>query len=286
MALAQMPVSPCGPSGGKRADVTGMEVKYSASGTPAPVFRIPDGVKSVSVYISSETGLTTNISDYAQGDEDFITVNAIIDVETGMSSGYVNYAKNTNTDGSGTNVYGWRNVAVGNYIPAAAKIGDATPDLNNVKFTISGGELTIQQSATGIHSSYYVQYLSPYTNSLNLPEPQVKGLLHGAATANTDLVMPIPAGANIIFISGKGTNSSAADLNTPNGTEEGYANLRFTLDLDKAQTHGFITLANGGSANRRSTYVINGLDIHYTGDLRVPGRLRVISVLNWLIPAL
>ncbi|HEY8919068.1 MAG TPA: hypothetical protein VIM87_21640, partial [Chitinophaga sp.] len=245
----------------------GVDVKYSSPGSSAPAFTIPSGTKSISIYISSETGITSGGSDYAQGDEDFITVNAIIDLASNTSSGYVNYAKNTNTDGSGTNVYGWQRTPLGAFIPAAAKIGDATPDLNNVNFTISGNTLTIIQSFSGIHSSFYVQYLSPYNNSLNLLAPQVKALLHGAASANTDLSMPIPADADIIFISGKGTNSSYEDLNTTSGTEEGYSNLRFTIDLEKGTTNGFITLANGGSANRRSTYVVNNLSTAYSGDL-------------------
>ncbi|WP_295125549.1 hypothetical protein, partial [uncultured Chitinophaga sp.] len=184
-APAQMPYSPCGPSGGKRADVLGVEVKYSAPGSAAPVFIIPAGTKSISIYISSETGITNNISDYAQGDEDFITISAIIDLASYTSSGYVNYAKNTNTNGSGTNVYGWQQAPLGVLIPMTAKIGDATPDLNNVKFTVSGNTLTVVQTAANIHSSYHVQYLSPNNNSLNLLEPQVKALLHGTTTSNT-----------------------------------------------------------------------------------------------------
>ncbi|UYQ95456.1 gliding motility-associated C-terminal domain-containing protein [Chitinophaga horti] len=271
ISRAQMPVSPCGPSGGKRADVTGVEMKYSSPGGPAPSFTIPEGVKSVSIYISSETGITNNVSDYAKGDEDFITVSAIIDLASNTSSGVVNYAKNTNRDGSGTNVYGWSNVPVGAYVPQAAKMGDATPDLNNVKFTVQGNVLTVQQSAAGLHSSYYVQYLSPFTNSLNLLGPQVKTLLHGNTSAHTDLVVPVPAGANVVFISGKGTNASYADLNTADGTEEGYANLRFTIDLDKQLTNGFITLANGGSVNRRSTYIVSDMPASYNGDLLSSG---------------
>jgi gliding motility-associated-like protein len=266
-AIAQIPSSPCSSSGGKRADVLGVDAKYSSPGSSAPVFNIPAGTKSISIYISSETGITSGENDYAKGDEDFITVNATIDIASGTSSGYVNYSKNTFTNGSGTNVYGWKNAPLGSYIPAASKIGDATPDLNNVNFTISGSTLTIMQSFSGIHSSYYVQYLSPYSNSLNLLEPQVKTLLHGTTAANTDLLIPIPDGADIIFLKGKGTNSSNNDLNTTDGTEEGYSNLRFTIDLDNGLTDGFVTLANGGSANRRSTYVVSNMANTYSGQL-------------------
>ncbi len=267
-----------------------MESKYRAPGAPAPVFNIPAGTRSINVFISSETGLTTG-SDNPQGDEDFITINAIIDLSANTSSGYVNYAKNTNTNGSGTNVYGWQKVPLGAPIPAASKVGDATPDLNNVNFSISGSTLTITENVTSTHSSYYLEYQSPYNNSFNLLDPQVKALLHGAGAANTDLVVPIPAGANVISISGKGTNTNATDLNTSSGTEEGYSNLRFTIDLDAGLTDGFITLANGGSVDRRSTYVINNLASSstmnllssaaitgdYTGKLTSPGAVGVFN---------
>lgn len=164
--FGQMPSSPCSPSGGKMADLLGVEAKYKAPGGTAPTFNIPAGTRSITVYISSEAGITSG-SDNPQGDEDFITVNAIIDLTANTSSGYVNYAKNTNTDGSGTNVYGWQKVPLGAFIPVASKIGDATPDLNNVNFSVSGTTLTITESATGLHSSYYVEYASPYNNSLN-----------------------------------------------------------------------------------------------------------------------
>ncbi|WP_346319715.1 cadherin-like domain-containing protein, partial [Chitinophaga sp. YIM B06452] len=264
---AQMPSSPCGQSGGKRADVLGVEARYSSPGASAPVFTIPAGTKSISVYISSETGTTSGGNDFAQGDEDFISINAVIDLTTNTSSGYVNFAKNTLRDGSGTNLYGWQQAPLGAFIPAASKIGDANPELNNVNFSILGNTLTITQSFSGVHSSFYVQYLSPYSNSLTPLEPQVKALLHGTALANTDLVMPIPTGADVIFISGKGTNSSYGDLNTTAGTEEGYSNLRFTIDLQKGTTTGFVTLANGGSANRRSTYVVDNLSSAYSNKL-------------------
>ncbi|WP_158569041.1 tandem-95 repeat protein, partial [Chitinophaga silvisoli] len=258
ISFGQMPTSPCSPSGGKKADILGVEAKYRAPGGTAPVFTIPAGTSSINVYVSSETGITSG-GDNVQGDEDFINISAVIDIAGGTSSGYVNVAKNTNTDGSGTNVYGWQKVALGAYIPTASKVGDATPDLNNVNFTISGNTLTITESNTTTHSSYYVEYASPYNNSLTPLDPQVKALLHGTATANTDLVIPIPTGTNIISIMGKGTNTSYADLNTSAGTEEGYSNMRFTIDLDAGMTDGVMTLANGGAVARRSTYVINNL---------------------------
>ncbi|HEY8917174.1 MAG TPA: hypothetical protein VIM87_12070, partial [Chitinophaga sp.] len=270
LTFGQLPYSPCSPSGGKRADLLGAEVKYKAPGGSAPVFTIPAGTKSIAVYTSSETGITTG-GDNAQGDEDFITINAIINLATNTSSGYVNYAKNTNTDGSGTNVYGWKDAALGALIPVASKIGDATPDLNNVNFTVSGSTLTITETATSIHTSYYVEYLSPYTNSLNPLSPQIRALLHGSAAANTDLVIPIPAGTNLISISAKGTNSSATDLNSGSGTEEGYSNLRFNIDLDAGLTDGFVTLSNGGSVDRRSTYVINDMSSTSTSSMTASG---------------
>ena len=258
LVFGQLPYSPCSPSGGKRADILAVEAKYKAPGGAAPTFTIPAGTRSIAVFTSSETGITTG-GDNPQGDEDFITINAVIDLASSTSSGFVNYAKNTNLDGSGTNVYGWKKAPLGAFIPAGSKVGDATPNLNDVNFSISGSTLTITELATGTNSAYYVEYLSPYNNSLNPLTPEIRALLHGAAAANTDLVIPIPAGASMIFISAKGTNSSAADLNTSAGTEEGYSNMRFTIDLDNGLTDGFITLANGGTVDRRSTYVINNM---------------------------
>uniref|UniRef100_UPI0031D78178 tandem-95 repeat protein n=1 Tax=Chitinophaga sp. TaxID=1869181 RepID=UPI0031D78178 len=273
LAKGQLPFSPCSPSGGKRADVLGVETKYRAPGGAAPTFTIPTGTKSIAVYVSSETGITSGVSDYDQGDEDFITINAIIDVGNRTSSGYVNYAKNTNTDGSGTNVYGWKNAALGDTIPQASKIGDALPYLNNVKFSISGNTLTIAENANGIHSSYYVEYLSPYNNSLSPLDPQIRALLHGTTTTNTDLSIPIPTGAEIVFISAKGTNSSYTDLNTTSGTEEGYANMRFGIDLTAGTLNGFVTLANGGSVTRRSTYVVSNKAVTSTSDMVSSGKI-------------
>src|SRR4051812_45928374 len=144
LVFGQLPYSPCSPSGGKRADILGVESKYRAPGGAAPTFTIPAGTRSIAVYVSSETGLTSG-GDNIQGDEDFITINAIIDLSSSTSSGYINYAKNTNIDGSGTNVYGWQKVALGALIPTASKVGDATPDLNNVNFSVSGSTLTITE---------------------------------------------------------------------------------------------------------------------------------------------
>ncbi len=219
------------------------------------------------VYVASETGLNDPAGDQEtlRGDEDFITINAIIDIPSLTSSGYLNYAKNTNTLGTGTNVYGWRKVNLGAVIPNASKIGDRTPDLNNVRFSISGSTLTIAENATGIHSSFHVEYLSPATNSLNPLPTVIRSTLHGGGVANTDLVVPIPAGTSVISISGKGSNTSIVDLDSNNGTEEGYSNLHFLLDLDKALLNGFITLANGGSDDRRSTYVINNKSVTASG---------------------
>ncbi|WP_343672878.1 tandem-95 repeat protein, partial [Chitinophaga sp.] len=271
LAKAQLPYSPCSPSGGKRADVLGFETKYRAPGGAAPTFTIPTGTKSIAVYVSSETGITSGVSDYDQGDEDFITINAIIDVGNSTSSGYVNYAKNTNTDGSGTNVYGWKNVALGDTILQASKVGDALPYLNNVKFSISGNTLTIKENATGINSSYYVEYLSPYNNSLSPLGPQIRALLHGTGATATDLSIPIPSGAEIVLISAKGTNSSYTDLNSAAGTEEGYANMRFGMDLGAGTMNGFVTLANGGSTTRRSTYVISNKSVAATAAMLSSG---------------
>jgi gliding motility-associated-like protein len=236
-----------------------VETKYRAAGvTTPPTFTIPAGTKSIAVYVSSETGLT-GTTENDRADEDFITINAIIDVNGLTSSGFVNYAKNTFTNGTGTNVFGWKNVPIGDSIPDARKIGDADVKLNNVKFSIAGSTLTIDESAKGIHSSYYVEYLSPTSNSLSPLDPQIRALLHDASmgAASTDLSIPIPTGAEIVLISAKGTNSSASEGNLGGGIEEGFMNMRFGLDLHSGLLNGFVTVANGGTADRRSTYVIS-----------------------------
>ncbi|ACU62705.1 Ig-like domain-containing protein [Chitinophaga pinensis] len=275
LVYGQLPFSPCSPTGGKKADILGVETKYRAPGGAPPTFTIPAGTKSIVLYAASETGINNPVGDteIIKGDEDFITINAIIDMPSQTSSGFLNYAKNTNTLGTGTNVYGWKKVSLGAVIPFASKIGDRTPDLNNVSFSITGSTLTIAENATSIHSSYHVEYLSPATNSLNPMPTVIRSMLHGSAAASTDLVIPIPAGASVISIVGKGSNTSIADLDSGNGTEEGYSNLHFLLDLDKALMNGFVTLANGGSDDRRSTYVISNKDVSTAGSLLTSGNI-------------
>ncbi|SHN32431.1 Ig-like domain-containing protein, partial [Chitinophaga sp. CF418] len=267
LVFSQLPYSPCSPMGGKKANILGVETKYRAPGGGAPTFTIPAGTKSIIVFVSSETGDLSVGPEPERGDEDFITINAVLDLTSSTSSGFVNYAKNTFTNGTGTNVYGWKDVVLGAQIPNASKLGDKTPDLNNVNFTVSGSTLTITENATSINSSYYVEYLSPTTNSFDPLPTEIRALLHGATALNTDLVIPIPAGTSLLTISGKGINSSNADLNSANGTEEGYSNLHITMDLDAGLTNGFVTLANGGSVDRRSTYVISNLSSTYSGTL-------------------
>lgn len=269
--FSQLPYSPCSPTGGKKADVLGVETKYRAPGGAAPTFTIPAGTKSIVVFVSSETGSAAAGADIERGDEDFITINAVIDLPGAASSGFVNYAKQTDNDGSGTNAYGWKNVALGAPIPVAGKIGDKLPDLNNVNFSITGSTLTITENATTIHSSYYVEYLSPAANSLDPLSTEIRALLHGPDPVNSDLTIPIPAGASLITISSKGINSSNADLNSGTGSEEGYSNLRFTIDLDAGLTNGFVTVANGGTPDRRSTYVISNMSSTFTGDMLSSG---------------
>jgi gliding motility-associated-like protein len=274
LVFSQLPYSPCSPTGGKKADLLGVETKYRAPGGAAPTFTIPAGTKSIAVFVSSETGMTTGGTLIERGDEDFITINAIIDLPSGTSSGFVNYAMSTETNGAGTNAYGWKNIALGAVIPVASKIGDRAPDLNNVNFSVAGATLTITENATTIHSSYHVEYLSPATNSLDPVSTEIRALLHGPDPANTDLIIPIPAGASVITISGKGVNSSVADLDDDQtGSEEGYANLRFTIDLDAGLTNGFVTVANGGTADRRSTYVINDMNSTFSSDVLSSGAI-------------
>lgn len=281
--FAQLPPSLCPPTGGARANLLAAKAAYRAGGNSTPVtFTIPIGTATVIFYASSHQGLSTN-----KNDEDFISINAVLNLKTGKSSGFLNFAQNTNDDGSGTNLYGWKNVAFGSLVGADALTGhDVTPAyLNNVRFSVSGNQLTVEESKTSINTSYYVEFVSADVTSLNptalnnfqskvINKPALIGAggTHSSPStvaltaANTTMEVDIPSGANIIFITGKGTNG-ITDNPSPSGTEEGFSNMRFAIDVSKGTLDGFITLVNGGSSDYRSTYVINDRDITNTNPL-------------------
>ncbi|SOD13388.1 hypothetical protein SAMN06297358_1218, partial [Pedobacter xixiisoli] len=279
IAVAQLPFSMCSPTGGARADLLGSQAKYRAGGNATPVtFTIPVGTATVMVYTSSHdsrpfaswtsAGESATSAKYDDADEDYITINAIVNLKTRKSSGFLNYAQYTQN--AGTNLYGWRNVDLGTWASSQALSGHdvSSPILNNVNISVSGNTLTIQESNTTIHTSYYVEFISADVSSLNPNGFDSRSLLNTSNIAtNSELIVPVPAGTNIIFISGKGTNGNNNSNTDPGGgTEEGYSNMRFSVDVNKGMMDGFITVANGGVASYRSTYVINDRPIEELRD--------------------
>ncbi|RYD96448.1 MAG: tandem-95 repeat protein, partial [Sphingobacteriales bacterium] len=262
-ADAQLPFSLCSPTGGARADLLAAKAAYRAGGSSTPVtFTIPVGTATVMVYTSSHDsrltwGTASTLEQHT--DEDYITINAILNLKTKQSSGFLNFAQYTQD--AGTNLYGWRNVDLGTWARSQAINGHdiSTPILNNVKFSVSGNTLTIAESNTDIYTSYYVEFVSADISSLNANGFDSRALLKN----NTNLSIPIPANTNVIFVSGKGTNGTKAAGNTSEGgTEEGFSNMRFAIDVNNALIDGFVTVVNGnattnGGRQRRSTYVIN-----------------------------
>ncbi|WP_113663214.1 beta strand repeat-containing protein, partial [Pedobacter nanyangensis] len=277
-AIAQLPFSMCSPTGGARADLLGAQAAYRAGGNTGSVsFTIPVGTATIMVYTSSHDsrlvwGTATTLQQ--QTDEDYITINAILNLKTKQSSGFLNYARHTDNSGSGTNLYGWRNVAfsAGNVSAHSLPGHDKnTSILNDVSFSVSGNTLTIQETNTDIYTSYYVEFVSADVSSLNSNGFNSKALLKN----NNTISMPIPANTNIIFVSGKGTNG-VSDNASDGGTEEGFSNMRFAIDVNKNLLDGFVTVVNGnantnGGRERRSTYVINDHNITSNSSLLSSG---------------
>lgn len=231
LAFSQLPPSMCSPTGGARADLLEARGAYRPGGNTGPVtFTIPVGTASVMVYASSHDSRLTwpGVSHQQQADEDFITINAVLNLKTKKSSGFLNYARNTAplVTQEGTNLYGWQNVSFGNNVSAHALPGHDTNSsiLNDVTFSVTGNTLSIQESNTDIYTSYYVEFVSADVSSLNSNSFESKALLRN--NTNTTLSVPIPANTNVIFVSGKGTNG-VSDNTTNGGTEEGFSNMRF-----------------------------------------------------------
>ena len=271
---AQTPLSKCSPLGGTKADLLGTQTRYRAPGGSAVTFTIPVGATTAVVYTSSHDSRLGSSAANDKADEDYIAINAVLDLRARKSSGFLNYARATNTNGSGTNLFGWADVAFGNNVRSFAFANhDTSPsDLNDVNFSVSGNILTITEANTEIRSSYHVEFSSPEVSSLNSAGFEAKAMFKGTGTANRELVVPIPANTKIIYISAKGTNgdnnsSYGAGADPGNGTEEGYSNLHFAIDLDKAVIDGFVTVVNGGLLSRRSTYVVNDHPTSSTSNL-------------------
>ena len=273
-ASGQVLTSKCSPLGGTKADLLNAQTRYRAPGGTAVTFTIPVGATTAVVYTSSHDTRLSSTSANDKADEDYIAINAVLNLRTRKSSGYLNFAQNTNQNGSGTNLFGWADVNFGNFVGAfAAPTHDRNPAyLNDVRFSVSGNTLTITEANTDIHSSYHVEFSSSDVSSLNSNGFEAKAMFKGAGAANRELIIPVPANTKIIYISGKGTNgdnnsSYGTNPDPGGGTEEGYSNSHFAIDLDKGVIDGFVTVANGGLLSRRSTYVVNDHPISSTSNL-------------------
>ncbi len=261
----------CSPSGGTRADIISTQTRFRNAGGAAVTFTIPAGATNALVYISSHDGVTTfGASDIRTlADEDFITVNAVLNFVTGTSAGQLNYARDTNpADGSsGMTLFGWQNVAFGNLVSTGALSGhDITPLLNNVNFSVSGNTLTITESNAAIRSSYHVEFTSALTSSLSTNGFETRFLALGTAAANRNLSIPIPANTSIVAVSMKGTNG-VSNNNSTGGTEEGFSLGRMLFDLDANTKNGYITVVNGGYLTYRSTYIVSNRAVDENANL-------------------
>lgn len=251
----------CSPRGGTRADIISTQTRYRDAGGAAVTFTIPNNASRAIVYISSHNGVTTFDPTDTQNlaDEDFITVNAVLNFQNNTSTGQLNYTSDTNpvADSPGMTLFGWQNVAFGSLVSTGALAGhDVTPLLNNVNFSVSGNTLTITESNTAIRSSYHVEFTSALTRSLVSNGFEGRFLALGTAAVNKNLSIPIPANTNIISISAKGTNGRSNN-DSDGGTEEGFSVMHFLMDLDAQTTDGYVTVVNGGDLQYRSTYVVN-----------------------------
>ncbi|TAD86306.1 MAG: T9SS C-terminal target domain-containing protein [Bacteroidetes bacterium] len=251
MAMAQLPTSICSPSGGKRADIISVATAYRAPGGLAPTFAIPPNATTALVTVSSHSSVVTSPSVGVNlGDEDFITISAVVSLPTASSSGFLNYAQNTFINASGTNVYSWINLPANTNASTQISVGQSSPTLlNDVRFSVSGSTLTITEASSVIHSTYMVEFTRSTTNSL-LENGFARAVMSSALASTST---PIPAGTNLIVISNKGTINKTNYI-TAGGTSEGYSDSRFVIDLDAGLTNGFVTVSNGANAAFRSTY--------------------------------
>ncbi len=261
--------STCSPGGGTRADILSTQAAYRAKGSAVhPTFTIPVGANRALIYISSVDGQTSSGVNPAQSDEDFIVVGAVLDLTLGRSSGYLNYALDTDPSGNGTQIFGWENVALGNNVLTGAKPGhDITPALNDITFSVAGNVLTITEANTNIHSSYVVEFTSPTTNSLVSNGFSGVFVQNGSSPSNTTVTIPIPANTNIINITGKGTAEIGFIPIPTGGVDEPFSNIYWTIDLDQGTVglmDGYVSVGNGGIDQHHSTYVVNDHDLSNT----------------------
>jgi len=252
-SFSQLPPSICSPIGGKRPDILSVLTAFRAPAGAAPTFTIPAGATSVAITISSHSSIiSTPTGDQNLGDEDFITITAILNLITSRSSGFLNYAQSTNPDRTGTNLYSWIDLPFGTNASTQISLGQSAPILlNDVRFNVSGSTLTITETSSVIQSSYMVEFTSATSNSLL--ENGFERVVMTAALASSSTAIPV--GTNLIVINRKGTVRKS-NYASGGGTEEGYADSKLVMDLDNGRTNGFVTVANGANIAFRSTYCV------------------------------
>ncbi|MEQ8713440.1 MAG: tandem-95 repeat protein [Cyclobacteriaceae bacterium] len=261
----------CSPTGGKRASLISTATAYRAEGTAtAATFTIPVGATRALVYLSSADGQTGSGQSPEDTDEDFINAGAVLDLINATSAGYLNYAKNTNTDGSGTQVFGWEDVDFGDKVSTGAGVGhDVSPSLTDLTFSVVGSTLTITEDDTDVHSSFVVEFTSAAVESMISTGFETVFLDNGTAAANRESSVAIPANTEVIFLTGKGVGAIQGPSGSPGGGDEGFSNIRFTMDLSAGSDgllDGFVTVANGGDSKFHSTYVVTDHDLASTSS--------------------
>ena len=256
--------SSCSPSGGIRGDIIGKESAFRNSNGAAVSFSIPAGSESAIVYTSS-TDILDNNPNNIEGNEDFIFSSSILNFVENTSSGIITYAKTTQPDGSGTTLFGWKDVAFGNKVSTGAAMGHdintpATP-LNDITFSVSGNTLTILEDNSNIKSVYLIEFISGSSNSLIFNDIKSLALDGGKVEG----AVHIPTGSNSIAISVKGTTNKD-NSGLTGGTSEPFSDMRFLADLNLNTMDGIVKVVNGGGTAYHSNYAFSGHDLTSTTD--------------------
>ncbi len=268
-----LPTTICPPLGGDRADIVSVQSAYRANNGSDVTLTVPANVNKVLLTISSHSSVipTPNAKENL-GDENFLTASIVIDMIEETSSGILNYADSTAIPGTGTNLYTWINVPFGTFVSTQIALGQITPNLlNDIRITKSGNVLTVTESNTTLISSYLAEYTSSVTNSLLSISNGRMVFTGGVATRS----LAIPNNTSLIVLSKKGTVRKS-NYDSEGGTEEGYSDAKYIIDLDANRINGFNTLANGANIAFRSTYsVVNHTASDSTRFLSLPGANRI-----------
>lgn len=254
--------SSCSPDGGgTKADILDTQTGFRDQNGADVTFTIPTGATKVLIYTSSTDILTSN-STAIYSNDDFIISSSVLNLLEETSSGFITYAQSTQTDGSGTTLFGWEDVAFGSKVSTGALAGhDSSSPLNDITFTVSGNTLTVTEDNNNIKTSYLVEFTSPTNNSLIS-----NGVENLALHANDfEGSVEIPIGTDFIIISAKGIGITNHN-NTGGGTEETFSDMRMIVDMNTETVNGFVTVVNGGGGAYHSTYVFEDHDFNSSTD--------------------